>query len=104
MARLTIRADDELVRRVKSAATREGRSVNEFVTSVLDAATSPDHESDQGERVRARLRAAGLLWEPAPDALPVKRRHSRAEIEAAAKRAAKGTPLSEIVISDRGPR
>ena len=104
MAQLTIRADEDLVRRVKKAAADEGRSMNEFVTSVLDAATNPDHESDHGERVRARLRAAGLLREPPPDAPRVRRRHSRAEVEAAGKRAAKGTPLSDIVIRDRGPR
>lgn len=103
MAQLTIRASEQLVERVKDAAAREGRSMNEFVTSVLDAATNPDHESDHGERVRARLRAAGLLWEP-PPGTTARRRHSKAEVEAAGKRAAKGTLLSDIVIRDRGPR
>jgi len=103
MAQLTIRADDELVDRVKRAAQHEGRSMNDWVTTVLDAATNPEHESDHGERLRARLRAAGLLLETRADAPRIKRPDPK-KFAAAAKRAAKGTPLSEIVIRDRGPR
>jgi plasmid stability protein len=99
MAQLTIRADDELVHRVKDAAASEGRSMNDYVTSVLDAATNPDLESDRGERLRARLRAAGLLWEPPPGSQ--RPRPDPKAVAAAAKRLGRGTPLSEYVSRNR---
>jgi hypothetical protein len=103
MGQLTIRAADELVERVKQAAKQQGRSMNEYVTSVLDAATNPELAGSPGERTRERLRAAGLLWEPSPDA-PRPVRPDPKVVAAAAKRAAKGTPLSELVSRNRGPR
>jgi plasmid stability protein len=100
MTQLTIRADDELVDRVKQAAVAQGRSMNDYVTAVLDAATDPALAGDAAERLRARLRMAGLLWEPpAGSARP--RPHAKA-VAAARKRAGRGTPLSDHVRRDRG--
>ncbi|MEI2816395.1 MAG: hypothetical protein V9E99_08065 [Microthrixaceae bacterium] len=42
MAQLTIRGSDELISRVKSSAADVGRSMNDYVISILDAATNPD--------------------------------------------------------------
>jgi hypothetical protein len=61
MSQLTIRTSAELVERVRAAASEHGMSINGWVTEVLDAATDPDREDDLALRVRAKLRAAGLL-------------------------------------------
>ena len=59
MAQLTIRADEELIRRIKQSAANLGRSMNEYVTSVLDAATDPDLADTAAERLRERLEHRG---------------------------------------------
>jgi len=85
------------VKRVQEVAVREGRSMNEFMTLVLDAATNPDLAGTDAERVRERLALAGLLAtpgiprsRPAPDA-----------VAQAREAAGRGTPLSDIVSRDR---
>lgn len=71
MAQLTIRASADLVERVRDAAAHHGTSINHWVTLVLDAATDPDREDDLALRVRAKLRAAGLLADArAPQSAP----------------------------------
>ena len=42
MAQLTIRASDDLIERVRTSAADAGRSMNDYVTSILDAVTDPD--------------------------------------------------------------
>lgn len=98
MSQITIRADDELVERVKRSAAELGRSMNEYVTSVLDAATDPNLAGTPAERLRERLRAAGLLRTPAH---LTGRRPSAAAIAAAGRRAATGRPVSEFVAEGR---
>jgi len=100
MAQITIRAEQELIDRVKDAARAGGRSMNDFVVSVLDAATNPDTLDTELERVRDRLRRAGLLAELAPYRGPIP---DPREVEEAGKRAARGTLLSDIVSQNRGP-
>ena len=39
MSQMTWRASQELLERVRRAAERRGRSMNDYVTAVLDAAT-----------------------------------------------------------------
>jgi len=98
MAQVSWRADDQLVNRVKLAAAGTGRSLNEFVTLVLDAATDPSRSGTESERVRDRLRNAGLLT----DAIPVgSRRPSRTAVAAASRRAARGVALSDLVSEGR---
>lgn len=98
MAQMTWRADDSLMDQVRSAARREGQSLNEFVTRVLSTATDPDLAGTENERIRERLARAGLLAEVGP---PVTR-PDHARVAAARRAAAVGTPLSDIVSRDRG--
>jgi hypothetical protein len=65
MSQMTVRASDDVMRRVKAAAQREGRSMNDYVTAVLDAATNPDLADDAAERIRERperRRVACAAW------------------------------------------
>jgi hypothetical protein len=98
MTQVTWRADGELVERVRRDAERRGRSLNEHVTRLLDAATNPDLATDEATRLRERLAAAGLL---APPGEPRERPDPRLVTEARAA-AGRGTPLSDIVSQDRG--
>ena len=99
MPQLTIRADEELVARVKQTAAREGRSMNEWATLVLRAATDPEAAGTEIERIRERLRLAGVLAEhqPLPGSPP-----DPELVRAAGRRAAGGTPLSEYISEGRG--
>ena len=96
---LTIRADDELVERVKRTAADEGKSMNEWANLVFRAATDPDASGSDIERIRERLRNAGVLADHIP--LPG-RGPDPALVRAAGARAAAGTPLSDLVSEDRG--
>jgi len=101
MAQLTIRLPDELAAGVRDRAADEGKSVNRFVLDAMRALVDPDLEESDVERIRARLRRAGLLHEPE------RRRIPRADPEAldqARRAAGRGKPLSEYVIEGRGPR
>lgn len=97
MANVTLRLDDETWTAVKDAAAREGQSANAYVVDVLTAITDPHNARDELERIRERLRRAGLLEEPPPTA---KRRPEPAALRAAMRRAGRGTPLSEILERD----
>jgi hypothetical protein len=94
MAQITIRADEDLILRVKQCAAEDGKSMNEYVTLVLEVATNPSHASTSFERVRERLARAGLLAD-----LPPYRgvRPSREDVAEASREAAKGRPLSDYV-------
>lgn len=98
MAQLTIRVPDELVARVRSAATRNATSVNAYVSWVLDAATDPELADGEASQLRERLRRAGVLV----DNPPGRRIRPSADRVAAARAAAgKGTPLSDLVSQGR---
>lgn len=102
MAQVSWRAPDELVDRVRAAAAAQNRSVNEYLTRLAEAATNPDHAGDEWERMRERLRRAGLLVEPEPRTA---RPRQDPELLAEARReAGRGTPLSDLVSEGRGPR
>ncbi len=96
---ITLRASADFVVRVKQAAAAAGKSMNEYVTHLIEIAIDPSHATTEDERLVARLRAAGLLsenWGP-----PVERPDP--ELVAKAREAAgQGTPLSELVSRDRG--
>ncbi|MEM9608396.1 MAG: toxin-antitoxin system HicB family antitoxin [Actinomycetota bacterium] len=99
MGQITVRADDELVDRVKAAAADVGRSMNEWIVQVLDTATDPDLEGDETTRLREKLRQAGLLYEPP---LRGERRPIDPDRLAAARQAMSGgVPLSKLVIEGR---
>lgn len=97
MSQITIRADAELVARVKAAALGQQRSMNDYVTALLDAATNPDLGGDEVTRLRDRLARAGLL---APSA-PRVNRPPGDRVAAARAAASHGTPLSELVSRGR---
>lgn len=98
MGTVTWRAAAELVQRVREAAQRQGKSMNEYLTQVLDAATDPELAGDEQTRVRERLRRAGLLAE---EGSPRERPDPTAVAQARAA-AGLGTPLSQLVTEDRG--
>ncbi len=98
MAQITIRADETLIARIRTVSAASGRSMNEFVVAVLDAATNPARVDHEAERVRARLAGAGLLASS-----PRRRgeRPARAAVEAARRSAGRGTPLATLVSDGR---
>lgn len=94
---MTVRLADEVLDRVRSAAADQGRSMNDYVGAVLDAATDPDLAGGEAEQLRERLRRAGLL---APPEQP--RTRPPADLVARARAAAgRGTPLSTLVSEGR---
>jgi hypothetical protein len=97
MVQISVRADEALLERVRVAARHSGRSVNRYVVDVLSAATDPSLTDDASERVRERLRAAGLLLE----VTPVAARPASTEAEAARRRAGQGRSLSDVVSRGR---
>jgi hypothetical protein len=98
MAQVTWRAPEELVERVRLAAKREGRSMNDYLSWVLNAATNPELAGDDALRLRERLDRAGLLaMGGAPRARP-----DAAALERARAAAGTGTPLSGLVGEGRG--
>ena len=94
---MTWRAPADLIERVRRAARRQHRSMNDYVTAVLDAATNPQLAGSEAERLRERLDQAGLLAEPGER----RRRPPREEAAAARRRAGAGTALSQLVSEDR---
>ncbi|MBW3574673.1 MAG: ParD-like family protein [Actinobacteria bacterium] len=99
MAQLTLRLDDDLVESLKARAREEGRSVNALATSTLRALVDPDLAGDEADRLRERLKRAGLLSTPPRSNRPPQ----DPEVVARARAAAgKGRPLSDYVREDRG--
>jgi len=68
MAQLTIRIPPELARELKLAAGDRGMSINGYVSAVLEAAVDPDLGETEVDRLRGRLKRAGLLEEVADQA------------------------------------
>lgn len=97
MAQVSWRADNEIVERAKRAAARSDRSLNEYITLVVSAASNPDFAGSESEIVRERLAMAGLLAHPGPP----RSRPSEAEVKAAGERAASGTPLDKLISTGR---
>jgi hypothetical protein len=97
MAQMTWRLDDVLLERVRHEAQRQGRSMNEYVTAVLDAATNPDLAGDDAARLRERIERAGLAV--AGDA--PRRRPDPTQVTRARSAAGAGKPLSDLVSQGR---
>ena len=98
MSQVTWRASEELMERVRAAAAREGRSVNEFLTRLAQAATDPELADSELERLRERLSRAGLLAASGP----ARRRPDQKAIARARRAAGRGTPLADLVSKGRG--
>lgn len=97
MTQVSWRADDDLVERVRKAAASHGKSLNEFITRVLEAATNPELASDELTRVRERLARVDLVVLPTETRVRPPEEQTRRAREAAGQ----GTQLSDIVIDDR---
>jgi hypothetical protein len=97
MSQVTWRAPDELVERVRQAAKQQGRSLNDYLTRVAEAATDPDLADNDAQRLRERLARAGLLVEPGGP----RRRPDPAALARARRAAARGTALSELIGEER---
>jgi hypothetical protein len=103
MTTLTVDLPPALYEQLRAEAARTGQHADDLVASWIAERLTPQ----QSERDRARevLRAAGLLAEPSPE---MRERAARStatleEVSAALSRAG-GTPLSEIIIEQRGPK
>ena len=97
MTQVTWRAPESLVERVRRAAKDQGRSLNDYLTVVLTAATDPELATSEAARVRERLAAAGLL-------VPPTRAAARPDAEAVGRArasAGRGVPLSDFVSDGR---
>ena len=90
-------AQDELYQRVRRAAQQQGRSVNDYVTAVLDVATNPDAAGTEWEQLRQRLANTDLLVPPGAP----RRRPNPDKVARARAAAGQGTSLSELVASSR---
>jgi plasmid stability protein len=104
MKQLTLRIDDRLVSALKAEAARREESVNALATRVLAAAVDPELAGDEAERLRARLRQAGVLAEDfGPVSVePGEPEPGGRELEAAREIAARGRSLAEYVGQGRG--
>lgn len=101
-SQITVRAHAELVDRVKAASSQAGRSMNDYVTAVLDAATDPSLAGSLAESVRDRLQRAGLLVDPAhPGGEAPPQMVDAERLAAARRRAGRGTPLAHLVADGR---
>jgi hypothetical protein len=98
MTQVTWRAPEELVERIRQVASRRGWSVNEYLTRLAQAATDPALAGDDVDRLRERLALAGLLAEAGQR----RARPDRRAVARARKVAGEGTPLSDLVVRDRG--
>lgn len=94
---MTWRTSEELLERVRRQAQEHGRSLNEWVTVVLAAASDPGSAGSEAQQLRERLARAGLLDEVGP---PVTR-PARARVAAARAAAGRGTSLADVVSSAR---
>ncbi len=101
MKQITLRVPDDLAADLRDEAARLGFSVNGFVINGLRGWLDPDAEGDEVERLRAKLRRAGLLEEPEPYS---GERPEPEALERARIAAGRGTPLSDLVSEGRGPR
>lgn len=100
MGQVTWRADDDLIDRAKDVAAEQGRSLNDYLTTVVDAATDPATASDEAQQIRERLARAGLLGSPPP---PPPRRPDPDQVAAARRQAGAGRPLEHFVSEGRDP-
>lgn len=99
MAQISLRISDQLAEDLKADARRQKLSVNGYITHILNSVSDPEYGGTEAERVRERLRRAGLLAERSDDS--ENERPSRQEFEQARAKAGEGKPLSDYVIDGR---
>jgi hypothetical protein len=102
MSQMTWRAPESLLRQVRAASAHQGMSMNEWLTRLAATAVAEDEHDPPGARMRARLRAAGLL---AQVSRPVPDEPAAGALDAARCRAGAGVPLAAQIVSEgRGER
>lgn len=104
MAQVSWRAEDTLVDRVRKAAADHNRSMNDYMTMVMEAATNPDLAQDEYTRIRERLARLDLVARGLDVRLGggPRERPPAEDVERARRAAGKGTPLSDLVSEGRG--
>lgn len=101
MGQVTWRADDGLIERAKDVAAEQGRSLNDYLTSIVDAATDPDLAGGEAARVRERLARAGLLVDAGPTP-PDEPLASDGEVERLRRVFGRDDGVSRALQDDRG--
>jgi hypothetical protein len=110
MTALLVELSPEVYDRLRAEAERQGKPpegvVQEWVADRLGPTIDEEsHPTPDRERVRAALRAAGLLVEPTPEQIAwAKTVDVTLEEVIDALDRAEGKPLSEIIIEQRGPK
>lgn len=94
---MTWRTSDELLERVRRQAQEHGRSLNEWVTAVLAAASDPASAGDEAHQLRERLARAGVLEDVEQPVI----RPAAKRVAAARAAAGRGRSLAGIVSDDR---
>ncbi len=105
MTMLTLDLSPDLYERLRTEAERLGKPAATVAEKWLAERLPPPDPTSDRERVRAALRAAGLLVEPTPEELAWAETVTVTleEVSADLERAG-GRPLSEIVLEQRGPK
>jgi hypothetical protein len=104
MTQVSWRAEDALVDRVRKAAAEHKRSMNDYMTMVLEAATNPDLVQDEYTRIREKLARVDLVV-PEMDIRMgggPRERPPAEEVERARRAAGRGKPLSDYISEGRG--
>ena len=106
MTTLTLELPPEVYRRLHEEADRLGKPPQAVVQEWLMERLSvpPLEASSEREKVRQVLRAAGLLVEQLPHLPQRMDRQVGLEDVAASLARVGGTPLSDIVLAQRGPK
>ena len=100
MKQLTLRVPDDLAADLTRVAAERGRSVNALATTALRALVDPEAAGDEVERVRERLRRAGVeLYTPTRTAVAP---DPDAFAAARAALGSGGTLASDLVSEGRG--
>jgi plasmid stability protein len=106
MTSLTINLPTDVYQRLEIAATQQGKPAAELAQEWLaEKSTEAVAAMSERDRVRAALRAAGLLAELSPEEkhLAAQSTLTLEEARAILDRTA-GKPLSEIILEMRGPK
>lgn len=97
------RADEELIERARQRARALNKSLNGYISFVIDAATNPETAGSEAERLRERLEVAGLLARFPPPEGPLPTDEEFAEAMTALRASERhGPTLAELVGEDRG--
>lgn len=105
MTALLLELAPDLYARLRAEAARQGKPPEGIAQEWLAERLPPAPPTDERGRVRAALRAAGLLAEPSPAMVRLADQATMTLEEArAALDRGGGPPLSELILDMRGPK